>query len=117
MLELPKLSRPRLPELVERTERHLWGFAVHGTTTVECKTGYIRGVSCLSGRVVSPDGQQYLFSVLGNNLVGDGVSRARKLQEDVVTRLVRDLEGRLKSAQREEQRSARGSNLAGASRP
>lgn len=84
---------------------------------VECKTGYIRGVSCLSGRVVSPDGQQYLFSVLGNNLGGDGVSRARKLQEDVVTRLVRDLEGRLKSAQREEQRSARGSNLAGASRP
>ena len=27
-------------ELVERTERHLWGFAAHGTTTVECKTGY-----------------------------------------------------------------------------
>ena len=29
-----------LAELVERTERHLWGFAAHGTTTVECKTGY-----------------------------------------------------------------------------
>ena len=27
-------------ELVERTERHLWGFAAHGTTTVECKSGY-----------------------------------------------------------------------------
>lgn len=29
-----------LPALVERTERHLWGFAAHGTTTVECKSGY-----------------------------------------------------------------------------
>lgn len=29
-----------LAELAERTERHLWGFAAHGTTTVECKTGY-----------------------------------------------------------------------------
>jgi imidazolonepropionase len=27
-------------QLAERTERHLWGFAAHGTTTVECKTGY-----------------------------------------------------------------------------
>nr|HET7859076.1 imidazolonepropionase [Caldimonas sp.] len=27
-------------ELAEHTERHLWGFAAHGTTTVECKTGY-----------------------------------------------------------------------------
>ncbi|MBL8748769.1 MAG: imidazolonepropionase [Planctomycetes bacterium] len=27
-------------DLVERTERNLWGFAAHGTTTVECKTGY-----------------------------------------------------------------------------
>ena len=48
--------------------------------------------------IVSPDGRQYLFSILGNNLGGDGVSRARKLQEDVVTRLVRDLEARLESA-------------------
>jgi len=29
-----------LDELAERTLRHLWGFAAHGTTTVECKTGY-----------------------------------------------------------------------------
>ncbi len=27
-------------ELAERTQRHLWGFLAHGTTTVECKTGY-----------------------------------------------------------------------------
>ncbi|HEX6811298.1 MAG TPA: imidazolonepropionase [Planctomycetota bacterium] len=29
-----------LEDLAERTEQHLWGFAAHGTTTVECKTGY-----------------------------------------------------------------------------
>ena len=29
-----------LDDLVETTERHLWGFAAHGTTTVECKSGY-----------------------------------------------------------------------------
>ena len=29
-----------LAELAEITTRHLWGFAAHGTTTVECKTGY-----------------------------------------------------------------------------
>ena len=34
-----------LAELAERTERHLWGFLAHGTTTVECKTGY--GLSLL----------------------------------------------------------------------
>ena len=27
-------------ELADRTIRHLWGFAAHGTTSVECKTGY-----------------------------------------------------------------------------
>ncbi|MEY3162015.1 MAG: imidazolonepropionase [Planctomycetota bacterium] len=29
-----------LGELTETTLRHLWGFAAHGTTSVECKTGY-----------------------------------------------------------------------------
>lgn len=29
-----------LPELADRTEQHLWGFAAHGTTTVEAKSGY-----------------------------------------------------------------------------
>ncbi|MBX3462316.1 MAG: imidazolonepropionase [Planctomycetes bacterium] len=27
-------------ELTDAVERHLWGFAAHGTTTVECKSGY-----------------------------------------------------------------------------
>ena len=34
------LREASLEDLKERTERHLWGFAAHGTTTVECKTGY-----------------------------------------------------------------------------
>jgi imidazolonepropionase len=29
-----------LDELVARTVRHLWGFAAHGTTTIEAKSGY-----------------------------------------------------------------------------
>jgi imidazolonepropionase len=29
-----------LEQLAEHTERHLWGFAAHGTTSVECKSGY-----------------------------------------------------------------------------
>ncbi|MBM4060523.1 MAG: imidazolonepropionase, partial [Planctomycetes bacterium] len=29
-----------LDELAARTERHLWGFLAHGTTAVECKSGY-----------------------------------------------------------------------------
>ncbi len=61
-------------------------------TTVQCKTGYIRGVSCLSGRVDSGDGRQFLFAILGNNLSGDGVAKARKVQEDIVWQLVRELE-------------------------
>ena len=61
-------------------------------TTVQCKTGYIRGVSCLCGRVDSGDGRQLLFAILGNNLSGDGVGKAKKLQEDIVWKLVRELE-------------------------
>jgi imidazolonepropionase len=29
-----------LEDLAERTERHLWGFLSHGTTTIEAKSGY-----------------------------------------------------------------------------
>ena len=29
-----------LDELTEETRKHLWGFLAHGTTTVECKSGY-----------------------------------------------------------------------------
>jgi D-alanyl-D-alanine carboxypeptidase/D-alanyl-D-alanine-endopeptidase (penicillin-binding protein 4) len=60
---------------------------------VRCKTGYIRGVSCLSGLAVAPDGRAIAFAVLGNGLeAGDRVARAKALQEAVVRRIVAELE-------------------------
>ena len=51
-----------------------------------------RGVSCLSGYVTAPDGRSMVFSVLCNELVeGDAVSKARSLQEKVVTAIAEDL--------------------------
>ena len=63
---------------------------------VRCKTGYIRGVSCLSGLAVAPDGRAIAFSVLGNGLeAGDRVARAKALQEAIVRRIVAELEPRV----------------------
>ncbi|MEY3143065.1 MAG: putative D-alanyl-D-alanine carboxypeptidase [Planctomycetota bacterium] len=59
---------------------------------VRCKTGYIRGVSTLSGLAIAPDGRLLSFSILGNNLAqGDQISRARALQESMVRRIVQEL--------------------------
>jgi len=59
---------------------------------VRCKTGYIRGVSTLSGLAIAPDGRAIAFSILGNNLAqGDQISRARSMQEAMVRRIVREL--------------------------
>ncbi len=52
---------------------------------VYCKTGYIRGTSCLSGIVIAPDGRRIAFSILGNSLEqGDRVARAKSLQDTIV---------------------------------
>ncbi|MDZ4753059.1 MAG: D-alanyl-D-alanine carboxypeptidase/D-alanyl-D-alanine-endopeptidase [Phycisphaerae bacterium] len=60
--------------------------------TVQCKTGYIRGVSCLSGFVTAPDGRRLSFSVLCNELVEpNAVAKAKLLQERVVTALADEL--------------------------
>jgi D-alanyl-D-alanine carboxypeptidase/D-alanyl-D-alanine-endopeptidase (penicillin-binding protein 4) len=59
---------------------------------VQCKTGYIRGVSTLSGYVTAPDGRRIAFSVLCNELVaGDSVAQARALQEKVVAAIAEEL--------------------------
>ena len=59
---------------------------------VRCKTGYIRGVSTLSGLAIAPDGRVLSFSILGNNLAqGDQIARARTLQEAMVRRIVQEL--------------------------
>ncbi|MSR69914.1 MAG: D-alanyl-D-alanine carboxypeptidase/D-alanyl-D-alanine-endopeptidase [Phycisphaerales bacterium] len=63
--------------------------------TVQCKTGYIDKVSCLSGFVTGRDGTRYAFSVLANNLVErDSVAKAKKLQDRVAKILADALSGR-----------------------
>ena len=49
---------------------------------VDAKTGYINGVSCLSGYVTEPGGRRYAFSVLVNNC--SSIGNAKKLQEKIV---------------------------------
>jgi D-alanyl-D-alanine carboxypeptidase/D-alanyl-D-alanine-endopeptidase (penicillin-binding protein 4) len=54
---------------------------------VPCKTGYINGVSCLSGLVGRPgETPRFAFSVLCNDLTKDkdGVGKAMALQEKIV---------------------------------
>ena len=54
---------------------------------VPCKTGYINGVSCLSGLVGRPgETPRFAFSVLCNDLTKDkdGVGKAKALQEKIV---------------------------------
>lgn len=59
---------------------------------VDCKTGYINGVSCLSGVVTGPEGRQRAFSVLCNEIPG-GVPtrRAKNLQDEIVRLVAEDL--------------------------
>jgi len=67
--------------------------AIAGTEAqVQCKTGYISGVSCLSGYVTMPDGRRRSFAILGNNLTQAGaVAKARTLQERIVQLIVDDM--------------------------
>jgi len=51
---------------------------------VRAKSGYISGVSCLSGYVISPANRKVAFSILVNNLKQGEVSVAKKLHEDIV---------------------------------
>lgn len=56
---------------------------------VRAKTGYINGVSCLSGVVEAPDGRARAFSVLCNGVTS--VADAKTLQERIVAAIARDL--------------------------
>ncbi|MCH2138528.1 MAG: D-alanyl-D-alanine carboxypeptidase/D-alanyl-D-alanine-endopeptidase [Phycisphaerales bacterium] len=56
--------------------------------TLEGKTGYIRGVSTLSGVVTAPDGRAVSFSVLCNSL-GSSTTAAKTLQKNVVQAIAR----------------------------
>lgn len=99
----PRIAPTYLPSLAlagkTGTVKKRFSDIENSPVEVRCKTGYIRGVSCLSGVVIAPDGRMVAFSVLGNTLEqGDRVSRARALQEDVVRRIVRSLEKQVATA-------------------
>jgi serine-type D-Ala-D-Ala carboxypeptidase/endopeptidase (penicillin-binding protein 4) len=58
---------------------------------VQAKTGYINGVSCLSGYVTGADGHRRTFSVLVNGFPAGGVGEAKKVQDQIVRAIARDL--------------------------
>lgn len=55
------------------------------TGQVRAKSGYISGVSCLSGYVISPAGRTVAFSILVNDLKQGEVSIAKTLHEEIVS--------------------------------
>ena len=57
---------------------------------VQAKTGFINGVSCLSGFVTAPDGRRRAFSVLVNG-IGGNVPDAKKLQDQIVKAIASDM--------------------------
>lgn len=66
----------------EGTLRKRFNTPLPNGAKVEAKSGYINGVSCLSGYVTMPTGQRYAFSVLINNATN--ISKAKRLQENIV---------------------------------
>ncbi len=64
---------------------------LHGAV-VQAKSGYIRGVSCLSGYVTMADGRRRSFSILINDLrAPDSVGKAKKVQEVIVAAIASDM--------------------------
>ncbi|MBM4008779.1 MAG: D-alanyl-D-alanine carboxypeptidase/D-alanyl-D-alanine-endopeptidase [Planctomycetes bacterium] len=62
---------------------------------VQCKSGYIDKVCCLSGYVTASDGTRLAFSVLANGLSEAGaVGKAKKLQDRICAILAEELAAR-----------------------
>jgi len=59
------------------------------TAVVQAKTGYIRGVSCVSG-VVTASGERRLFSIMFNSMNASN-ARAKDVQDRIVELIVRDM--------------------------
>jgi D-alanyl-D-alanine carboxypeptidase/D-alanyl-D-alanine-endopeptidase (penicillin-binding protein 4) len=59
--------------------------------TVQAKSGYIDGVSCLTGYVTSPDNRRLAFSIIVNELPPGTVAKAKRFQEKVVSRVAQHL--------------------------
>lgn len=89
----PALSDPFVMSLAvggrNGTVRKRFGDIDPRLATVRCKTGYIDGVSALSGVVDCTNGYRVPFSVVSNGFEAGGVTRARQLQEAVVKAIVR----------------------------
>jgi D-alanyl-D-alanine carboxypeptidase/D-alanyl-D-alanine-endopeptidase (penicillin-binding protein 4) len=66
----------------------------HGATStgavIQAKTGFINGVSCLSGYVTTPDGRRRCFSVMIND-IDVPTSRAKALQDRIVVAIAEDM--------------------------
>ena len=59
-------------------------------TLVQAKSGYIDGVSCLSGYVTATDGRRRSFSIMVNRLTRSA-RPAKRLQEKIVAAIAKDL--------------------------
>jgi len=57
---------------------------------VRAKSGYISGVSCLSGYVTHPDGGCRCFSIMVNDIKGS-VRSAKRMQEAIIAAIVEDM--------------------------
>ncbi|MEM7228524.1 MAG: D-alanyl-D-alanine carboxypeptidase/D-alanyl-D-alanine-endopeptidase [Planctomycetota bacterium] len=66
---------------------------LHGAT-VQAKSGYINGVSCLTGYVTGANGHRYAFSILVNDLKPGTVAKAKRFQEKVVSRIGQEIAAR-----------------------
>ena len=66
------------------------GVELYGMS-VQAKSGYIDGVSCLTGYVTAPDNRRIAFSIMVNELRPGTVARAKRFQEKVVSRVAQHL--------------------------
>ena len=66
----------------EGTLKNRFKTPLPNSAKVEAKSGYINGVSCLSGYVTMKSGERLAFSVLINN--ASNISKAKTLQERIV---------------------------------
>lgn len=74
---------------------------LHGAT-VQAKSGYISGVSCLSGYVTltTPGGDQTIaFSILTNNVPQGRIRKAKRLQERIVSHIAAHMAAEADAAQ------------------
>lgn len=85
---LESLAEPLTPGTLSKRFRNT---NLHGTR-VQAKSGYINGVSTLSGFVTSADGTRRSFSIMVNDIPGSGtLQRARQLQEQIVSLIAADI--------------------------